>query len=224
MLLVAPARWSRDARTLKGAASSMINNRVSTVIGVAIALGAIAGTANPAEVAADPSTTREFNAKMLMCGQCHGVNGVPVRPAIPIIWGQQQNYLLKQLQDFRSKSRDVEVMTWAALTLHPEEEMAVAAAYFAKQTWPTRPTLVASTAAPRGMAVCQACHQADYRGAPQAEGLPAPRLAGQTFEYLVQTMSAYADGTRKNNDTMAQIMAGIPAAEREAMARYLSGL
>jgi cytochrome c553 len=202
----------------------MIHTRIPTILGAAVIAAALAGTAQTAEIAADPSTTREFNAKMLMCGQCHGLNGVPVRPAIPIIWGQQQNYLLKQLQDFRNKSRDAEIMTWAALTLHPEEEMAYAAAYFAKKSWPTRPTLVASPAAPRGMAVCQACHQADYRGAPQAEGLPAPRLAGQTYEYLVQTMNAYADGTRKNNDTMAQIMAGIPAAEREAMARYLSGL
>jgi hypothetical protein len=37
-------------------------------------------------------------------------------------------------------------------------------------------------------------------------------------------MRAYAAGERKNNETMAQLMAGIMPADREAMARYLSGL
>jgi hypothetical protein len=37
-------------------------------------------------------------------------------------------------------------------------------------------------------------------------------------------MRSYAEGERKNNETMMQLMAGISAADREAMARYLSGL
>jgi cytochrome c553 len=61
-------------------------------------------------------------------------------------------------------------------------------------------------------------------GAPQAEGAPAPRLAGQSYEYLIASMNAYADGTRKNNQVMAGIMAGVMPADREAMARYLSAL
>jgi cytochrome c553 len=202
----------------------MINNRFSTVLGALILVATVAAPANTAEQAAgDPATTREFNAKMLMCSQCHGLNGAPVRPAIPIIWGQQENYLLKQLRDFRTKDRDVELMTWAAITIH-QEEMTAVASYFAKKSWPARVTQAAATTAPRGMAVCQACHQADFRGAPQAEGAPTPRLAGQSFEYLVETMRAYAAGERKNNATMAQLMAGIEPADREAMARYLSGL
>jgi cytochrome c553 len=133
---------------------------------------------------------------------------------------------LKQLQDFRNKNRDVELMTWASITLH-EEEMPAAAAFFAKRTWPARSAQAdkaAAGAAPRGIAVCQACHQTNFMGAPQAEGAPAPRLAGQSYEYLVASMSAYADGTRKNNQVMMGIMAGIAPADRDAMARYLSGL
>jgi cytochrome c553 len=207
----------------------MINIRLSKVLGILAMLVSAAVPAYTAEQAAslDPATNREFSAKLLMCGQCHGLNGTPVRPGFPIIWGQQEPYLLKQLQDFRNKSRDVELMTWAAITLHDQQEMAAAASYFAKKEWPARPAQAAKAAAataPRGMAVCQACHQADFRGAPQAEGAPAPRLAGQSYEYLVETMRAYAAGERKNNETMAQLMAGIMPADREAMARYLSGL
>ena len=205
----------------------MISKRFSTIFGVLVVLVTVAPPAHTAEQAAvDPATTREFAAKMLMCSQCHGANGRPVRPTIPILWGQQEPYLLKQLQDFRNKSRDIELMTWAAITLHDQQEMAAAASYFAKKSWPTRTaaTPAAATPTPRGMAVCQACHQTDFRGAPQAEGAPAPRLAGQTYEYLVETMRAYADGERKNNATMAALMAGIQPADRDAMARYLSGL
>src|SRR5688572_13230713 len=186
----------------------MINHRFPTFFGVLIFLAALAAPANSAEVAADPSTSREFLAKMGMCGQCHGANGVPVRPNIPIIWGQEQNYLLKQMHDFRSKNRDVEVMTWASITLH-EPELAPAMAYFSKKSWPARRADAASTPSPRGIAVCQACHQADFRGAPQAEGAAAPRLAGQSYEYLVESMRSYAEGERKNNETMMQLMAGI---------------
>ena len=204
----------------------MKNNRIKTVLGAMTALVVLAAPAQTAEQGEQPGTSREFNAKMLMCSQCHGLSGSPVRPGIPIIWGQQEPYLLKQLQDFRNKNRDVELMTWAAITIHPEE-MGAVASYFAKKGWPNRSAQTTKAAAPmppRGMAVCQACHQTNFMGAPQAEGAPAPRLAGQSYEYLVETMRAYAAGERKNNETMAQLMSGIMPADREAMARYLSGL
>ena len=206
----------------------MIHHRIKTVLGVLAIAASVAAPGYTAEQAGalDPATNREFSAKLLMCTQCHGNNGPPVRPAIPIISGQQENYLLKQLQDFRNKNRDVELMTWASITLHPEE-MAPAAAFFAKKPWPARSAQAekaAATAAPRGIAVCQACHQTNFMGAPQAEGAPAPRLAGQSYEYLIASMNAYADGTRKNNQVMMGIMAGIMPADREAMARYLSAL
>ena len=49
-------------------------------------------------------------------------------------------------------------------------------------------------------------------------------LAGQTYEYLVEAMRRFAEGERKNDATMMKMMAAIPPADREAMARYLSGL
>ena len=62
----------------------------------------------------------------------------------------------------------------------------------------------------------------------------APRLAGQKFEYLVETMRRFAEGGQavsgatvpmlKRNTEMVRIMEAIPAPEREALARYISGL
>jgi len=52
----------------------------------------------------------------------------------------------------------------------------------------------------------------------------APRLAGQSYEYLVESMRRFAEGERKNNAIMTKMMAAMSAADRQAMARYLFGL
>ena len=132
--------------------------------------------------------------------------------------GQQENYLVKQLHDFQSGDRNVEVMTWMATTLS-QPELGSAAAYFAKKGWPARPAAAASTSPPGAAAVCEICHQQNFVG-----GLAAPRLAGQSYEYLVEAMRRFAEGERTNNADMMKIMEAISPAEREAMARYISGL
>jgi cytochrome c553 len=48
-------------------------------------------------------------------------------------------------------------------------------------------------------------------------------LAGQSYEYLVEAMRRYAGGERKNNADMMKIMEAISPADREAIARYISG-
>ena len=197
--------------------------RTQIVLGALAALAVLGAPARAAEGVPDPAMQREFGAKLLVCNVCHGDNGVPKSGNVPIIWGQDEVYLLKQLQDFEKRDRDVEVMSWMAKTFSPAE-LAPAAAYVAKKNWPARTAAAAAAPVPRGMAVCQACHNTDFRGARQAEGMATPRLAGQSYEYLVQEMRRFAEGERKNTTTMVQIMAGIAPAEREAMARYLSGL
>jgi cytochrome c553 len=197
--------------------------RTQMVFGVLAALAALAAPASAAEGTPDPSMQREFGAKLLVCNTCHGDNGVPKGPSIPIIWGQQENYLLKQLRDFEHGDRNAEVMTWMSKTL-TQAELGPSSANIAKKTWPTRNGNAAATPAPRGVAVCQSCHEAKFMGAVQAEGVTTPRLAGQTYEYLVESMRRFADGERTNNADMVQIMKAISPADREAMARYLSTL
>ncbi len=201
------------------------------VIGVLAALGALAGTANAAETGAPhaierpalatPGNTAEakavLGAKLLVCNTCHGANGEPRSVATPIIWGLQESYLVKQLQDFQTGDRDNDVMTWMATALS-QAELAPVAAYFAKKNWPARSAGNGATP-PTAVAVCQACHQQNLAG-----GLPAPRLAGQKYEYLVEAMRRYADGERTNNAEMMNIMKALSPAEREEMARYISSL
>ena len=197
--------------------------RTQMVFGVLAVVTALAAPAKAAEAVPDPSTSREFSAKLLVCNVCHGDRGIPKTANTPIIWGQQENYLAKQLHDFEREDRKVEVMTWMSKTLTPAEQMPTAV-NFAKKAWPARTGSAASPPAPRGVAVCQACHAQNFLGAVQAEGVATPRLAGQAYDYLVESMRRFADGERTNNADMVQIMKGIPAADREAMARYLSSL
>jgi len=160
---------------------------------------------------------------MKVCTACHGENGTPRSANIPVIAGQREDYILKQIHDFDAGSRKVEVMEWMAKALAPEEKTE-AAAFFAKRSWPAKATQAAASAAPRGVAVCQSCHAQNFMGAAQAEGMSTPRLAGQSYDYLIGEMNRFANGERANNADMVQIMKGVSAADREAMARYLSGL
>jgi cytochrome c553 len=201
----------------------MTNNRFSTVFGALAVAAALSVPATAAENAPEPGMQREFGAKLLVCNTCHGDKGVPKAGSIPIIWGQQENYLVKQIHDFDKGDRNVEVMTWMSRTLTPAEQ-APSATSFAKKVWPAKTASAAAAPAPRGIAVCQSCHSQNFMGAVQAEGMTTPRLAGQNYEYLLESMRKFADGERTNNGDMVQIMKAISPADRDAMARYLAGL
>ena len=45
-----------------------------------------------------------------VCVTCHGQAGVPVDPAIPVIWGQNEGYLYLQLRDMKRGARKVDAM------------------------------------------------------------------------------------------------------------------
>ncbi|AMN39168.1 c-type cytochrome [Rhodoplanes sp. Z2-YC6860] len=192
-----------------------MNNCVSKVFGVLGVLAALTFPAAPGH-AAEAQTV--LGGKLVVCGVCHGVNGLPKLEGVPIIWGLQENYILKQLREFRHGERASDTMKKVAVTL-TEEEVAPAAAHFATKQWPAGPTNVSFPSPPPTMAICEACHQQKLVG-----GVAAPRLAGQKYDYLVESMRRFAEGERKNSPEMSSLMQAISASDREAMARYISGL
>ena len=226
---------SGDRGPSNNGSANMINDHFPTVSGVLFVLAALAAPANAAEQAAHPAghiperpavatpgnaaeAEAILGAKLLVCSTCHGTRGTPQNASIPNIWGLQENYLLKQLHEFQSGARKNDVMNWMATAL-TEAEVAPAAAFFAKKDWPARRANAAAASPPSAIAVCQICHQQNFVG-----GLPGPRLAGQSYEYLIETMNAFAEGKRTNNADMAKIMEAISPADREAIARYISAL
>lgn len=183
--------------------------------GAAAMLGVMLGVL---ALAAMPATAADIEAKAQACAVCHGTNGVPTGPTVPIIWGQQQNYLVKQLHDYRAEDRSNPIMTPMAAGIGREDSRPIAA-YFAAKSWPARSTPVAAEPEPAKIAMCKACHQPDFQG-----GAPAPRLAGLSNQYLVSAMQSFADGERTNNGDMPGFMKALSNGERQAMAKYLAGL
>ena len=188
-----------------------MNNRLFlTLCGT---VGIVAAMAVPA-LAAD-----DIEAKAQTCAACHGANGVPTDPkTMPIIWGQQANYLYKELHDYKSGDRKSPIMApvVADISLADLRQLAN---YFAAKPWPPKQASGAAGAPPNGIAQCQPCHQPNFEG-----GAPAPRLAGLSSEYLLAAMQSFADGERTNNLDMPGFMRALTDAERQAMAKYLSAL
>ena len=183
-------------------------------------LSAIFGAGVGVVVAAVPACADDdIEATAQTCAACHGQDGVPIDPkTVPIIWGQQQSYLMKQLHDYRSGDRDNPIMSPIAKGL-AREDLRKIAAYFAAKSWPAQPAAAAAPPPPKGVAQCQPCHQPKFEGGP-----PAPRLAGLSYEYLVATMRNFATDERTNNGDMPKFMQALTDSERDAMARYLSAL
>jgi cytochrome c553 len=171
-------------------------------------------------LAAVPVAADELETKLQSCDGCHGPNGQPIDASIPTIWGQQKNFLVKQLHDYRTEDRANPVMSPIAETVK-QEELRKTAEFFAAKTWPAHQAAATPAAAPPAekITVCRACHQQNFEG-----GLPAPRLAGQSYQYLVTAMNNFADDKRTNNQDMATLMKALSPGDREAIAHYLAGL
>jgi cytochrome c553 len=162
--------------------------------------------------------------KAQLCAACHGENGVPQQKSMPVIWGQAQGYLYLQLRDYKSGARKNDIMSPLAQTLERDDMMALAL-YFSQKKWPDlqqslAPAGVAARAARANAAIgCTGCHQGNYQG----EGTQ-PRLAGQTREYLQQSMLDFRNRTRGNNPGMTDLMLAISEDDIAACAQYLAGL
>jgi cytochrome c553 len=187
----------------------MVKNHLPTLLGTLVVLAALAAPTNAAE---------EIDAKLQVCSACHGANGVPINAMTPIIWGQTEYFIVKQLHDYKAGDRENPIMSTFAKTL-TQADLRPAARYFAAKTWPARTTPVTTASPPDKITVCQICHQQGFAG-----GLPAPRLAGQSYDYLLAAMNSFANGERTNNADMVKIMQELSPAERDGIAKYIAGL
>jgi cytochrome c553 len=69
------------------------------------------------------------NTRSAQCAACHGSNGHAIAPQTPNLAGQDEDYLVQQLQDFRSGARKDETMSVIAKPLS-DTEIADLAAYY----------------------------------------------------------------------------------------------
>ena len=86
----------------------MFKNHFSAILGIA-AVFAVA--AMPADAADDIEVAAQ------VCSACHGEHGEPQDKTTPIIWGQQEYFLVKQMHDYKSGDRENPVMSTMSQTL-----------------------------------------------------------------------------------------------------------
>lgn len=165
-----------------------------------------------------------------VCVACHTFDGTRGLSANPILQGQHPEYLLKQLQDFKSGARDSAIMKGFAATLSEQDMRDVAAFYASKTAKPGAATDKATLllgeriyrggVADRRIAACAGCHS------PNGAGIPSqyPRLSGQHGEYSEAQLNAFRSGQRANSAPMAGVAARLNDREIKALADYMAGL
>ncbi len=164
------------------------------------------------------------------CAACHGADGNSGSPANPKLAQQHPEYLVKQLQEFKSGKRANAIMQGFAATLSDEDMKNIAywvASKPAKPGFAKDKELVAlgeriyrGGIADRQIAACAGCHS------PNGAGVPAqyPRLGGQHADYTVAQLTAFRDGVRKNSVQMNQVAAKLNDREIKAVSDYIAGL
>ncbi len=209
-----PAGAPRTAPVVRGRRSARTALRRSWAI-----IAVLATTWLPA-----PARAQTIEEKAQLCAACHGENGIPQDKTTPVIWGQYQGYLYLDLRDYKSGARKNDIMSPLAQTLERDDMMALAL-YFSQKRWPdlqqpSAPPDVAARATRANASVgCTGCHQGQYQG----EGTQ-PRLAGQSQEYLRQTMIDFRTRARGNNPGMTDLMLATSEDDIAALAQYMAGL
>lgn len=168
------------------------------------------------------ATADSVSDAIAVCAGCHGEAGVPVDTMTPVIWGQNRDYILNQLRDFKSGRRKNEIMAGMVADLSWADMQALAA-HFSAQAWPDIPhdaptgdALTAAHGAVDGLN-CYECHQDNYKG-----DTTRPRLSGQQADYLEKTMKDFRDGGRTNARAMSALMRDLTDDEIKAVASYLA--
>jgi cytochrome c553 len=165
-----------------------------------------------------------------VCVACHAADGNSTTPANPKLAQQHPEYLIKQLQEYKSGKRDNAIMKGFASALS-DDDMRNVAYWLASQKATTGfaqekdlvrlgERIYRGGIADRQIAACAGCHS------PSGAGIPAqyPRLAGQHAEYTQDQMNQFRSGARKNSAQMTQIAAHLTDQEIRAVADYIAGL
>ena len=207
----------------------------TAALALLLASSLIANASEPAKAKADPAKGKAIAETV--CAACHNADGNSAISANPILAGQVEEYIAKQIRDFKSDgvkpaARVNAIMAGMAMTV-PDEEIPNVAAWFASQKMTPVAGKDEKLAAAgkkiwrqgdfkKGVPACAGCH------GPAGAGLPAqyPRLAGQYPEYTETQLKAFRVGERGNDaDKVMRTIAGkLSDDDIRAVAEYAAGL
>jgi len=190
-----------------------------------------------AAASTDSGNITAISGILSTCAACHGDKGNSQSPPTPSLAGQDGDYLIQAIVNYQSGQRKHEDMRNATADLTPADINSLAQYYAAqsavkpKTRIPETPEVIAQR--------CNRCHGAQglgdetnltvrvatrvtpNSGADVAAIITAPILAGQSEQYLFQSLQDYQSGVRKNSAmrAMADVLSVL---EMKAIARYYS--
>jgi cytochrome c553 len=140
-------------------------------------------------------------AQKSKCSKCHGDAGIAEDDETPSIAGQVPAYHFKQLLQYKTKERDSRDMYKKVRRMELADFADLAAYYATLDPEPPAdpgepPLLVTRGDRDRLLLPCQVCHGENGEGM----GMQVPALAGQKIDHFVETMIAFRDGDRENDD------------------------
>jgi cytochrome c553 len=165
------------------------------------------------------------------CAACHGDKGLS-QSNFPSLAGQSPYAIYKQLSDYRTGARTHPQMSPVAKQLAPAD-LAAVAAYFSAASHEYAAIgardligeieierLAREGDSARRIPACLSCHINGVGGP-----IETPVIIGQSREYLLNQLNAYAGGQRRNDvyGRMRDIARKLTPEEREALARYFEG-
>lgn len=165
-----------------------------------------------------------------VCVACHAADGNSTTPVNPKLARQHPEYLVKQLQEFKSGKRDNAIMKGFASALSDDDMRNISfwladqkvTTGFAKEKDLVRlgERIYRGGIADRQIAACAGCH------GPAGSGIPAqyPRLSGQHADYTSAQLNAFRSGARVNNAQMTGVAAKMNDKEIKAVSDYIAGL
>ncbi|MGA9421193.1 MAG: c-type cytochrome [Rhodanobacteraceae bacterium] len=173
-------------------------------------------------------------AKAAVCAACHGVDGNSTDPQYPKLAGQNEAYIARQLELFKSGKRVNPIMVGFASPLSIRDMHDIGAYFATKQALPgVADTAMVSTGqalyrggdAARDIPACMACHGPDGHG---MAGAGFPHLAGQWTGYVMAKLKDWRNGAVWGDDEHARIMPTIASrlsdADVAALSSYVEGL
>ncbi|WP_019613602.1 c-type cytochrome [Psychromonas ossibalaenae] len=171
-------------------------------------------------------------AKSVTCIACHGTDGNSPSDLYPKIAGQHTSYLEKQLQEFKSGTRNDPIMAGMVMAFSDQDIKDLAAFYSSQAPTPetVKPEIVEAGQKlymggdiERQIPACTACH------GPRGNGLELakfPKISNQHPAYLKTQLEKFRSKARDNdvNGMMVDVAAKLTDKDIELLSHYISAL
>ena len=176
-----------------------------------------------AGLAGFPACAQSLQERVPTCFACHGEKGQSQFPEVPSLGAQPALYTLVELVMFRDKLRVTEPMNEMTNGLS-DDDLRAMSDIIAKLP-PPKP--VSDTPDParmnRGRALaqqnrCNFCHQSNFQGLDNV-----PRLGSQREDYLLKSLRAYKDNSRRGYDAqMSEVVYAMKDEDFVDLAYFLA--